>query len=99
MKKQLTILFPAGSFYPAQTGGPDNTVYWITKALTRRGHRTLIASTDRGQGLPMPRDRWLETDYGKVVYTRELLHYLPLKVLYQTIQEHSIRGCTTPVHD
>ncbi len=84
--KQLTILFPAGSFYPAQTGGPDNTVYWITKALTRRGHLTLIASTDRGQGLPMPRDRWLDTDYGKIVYTRELIHYLPLKVLYQTIR-------------
>ncbi len=60
-------------------------MYWITKALTRRGHKAVIATTDWGQGLPMPRDRWLETDYGKVVYTRELLHYLPLKVLYRAL--------------
>ena len=81
MKKKLTILFPTGSFFPAQTGGPDNTVYWITKALTRRGHKAIISTTDVGQGLPMPRGRWLDTDYGTVVYTHNPIHYLPLRVI------------------
>lgn len=83
--KQLTILFPTGSFYPAQTGGPDNTVYWITKALSRRGHRAIISTTDVGQGLPMPRGRWLDTNYGRVIYTRNPLHYLPLSVIIRAI--------------
>ena len=85
--KPLTILFPTGSFYPAQNGGPDNTVYWITKALTRRGHRAVISTTDWGQGLPMPRDRWLDTDYGRVVYTRDLIHYLPFGVITQALRQ------------
>ncbi|WP_420458898.1 glycosyltransferase family 4 protein [Neolewinella sp.] len=85
--KPLTILFPTGSFYPAQTGGPDNTVYWITKALTRRGHRAIISTTDVGQGLPMPRGRWLDTDYGKVVYTRNPIHYLPLRVITRALSQ------------
>ena len=85
--KPLTILFPTGSFYPAQNGGPDNTVYWITKALTRRGHQAIISTTDWGQGLPMPRDRWLDTDYGKVVYTRDLIHYLPFGVITQALRQ------------
>ncbi len=85
--KKLKILFPTGSFYPAQTGGPDNTVYWITKALTRRGHRAVISTTDRGQGLPMPRGRWLNTDYGQVVYTRNPIHYLPLRVISRAVSQ------------
>ncbi|NJB87431.1 glycosyltransferase involved in cell wall biosynthesis [Lewinella marina] len=83
--KKLKILFPAGSFYPAQTGGPDNTVYWITKALTRRGHQPTISTTDRGQGLPMPRDRWLDTDYGTIIYTRNPHHYLPLNLVRRAV--------------
>lgn len=83
---KLTILFPTGSFYPAQTGGPDNTVYWITKALTRRGHHAMISSTDRGQPLPTPRGRWLETEYGEVIYTKNPIHYLPLSVVAKAIQ-------------
>ncbi|WP_116126101.1 glycosyltransferase family 4 protein [Lewinella sp. IMCC34183] len=85
--KKLKILFPTGSFYPAQTGGPDNTVYWITKALSRRGHQPIIATTDRGQGLPMPRGRWLSTNYGKVIYTRNPIHYLPLGVVRQAMTQ------------
>ena len=85
--KKLNILFPTGSFYPAQTGGPDNTVYWITKALTRRGHQPVISSTDRGQSLPMPRGRWLDTDYGRVIYTKNPVHYLPWNVIRRALGE------------
>lgn len=83
--KQLKILFPTGSFYPAQTGGPDNTVYWITKALTRRGHHPIISTTDRGQSLSMPRGQWLDTEYGEVIYTRNPIHYLPVGVIRRAL--------------
>ena len=87
MKQPLTILFPTGSFYPAQNGGPDNTVYWITKALARRGHHPVISTTDWGQPLPTPRGRWLDTDYGRVVYTRTPIHYLPLTQMRRALGE------------
>ena len=78
MKKPTRILFPTGSFYPAQNGGPDNTVYWITKALKRRGYDTVISSTDWGQPETTKINEWIDTDFGKVVYAKDLIHYLPL---------------------
>ena len=86
-QNKLTILFPAGSFYPAQTGGPDNTVYWITRALTRRGHRAVITTTDRGIPAEVPRNEWLETDYGRAIYTPDTVHYLPLGVIRRSLAE------------
>ncbi|MEM9528534.1 MAG: group 1 glycosyl transferase, partial [Bacteroidota bacterium] len=82
----MTILFPTGSFYPAQTGGPDNTVYWITKALTRKGHKAMISSTDLGQPADTPRDQWLSTDYGEAMYTHNRIHYLPLKTIRHALK-------------
>lgn len=83
--KKLTILFPAGSFYPAQTGGPDNTVYWITKAITRRGHLPIISSTNVGQPETTPLNRWITTDYGEAIYTFNKVHYLPLRVISKAL--------------
>lgn len=83
---KFNVLFPTGSFYPAQNGGPDNTVYWITKALSKQGHKPIISTTDWGQPLPTPRDRWLETDYGRVVYTKSPLHYLPFTMMLRTLR-------------
>ena len=85
MSKPLNILYPTGSFYPAQTGGPDNTMYWITKALTRRGHRPVISTTDRGQPATTPVGEWLETDYGQAIYTRNAVHYLPVQVVRRAL--------------
>jgi glycosyltransferase involved in cell wall biosynthesis len=31
----MKILFVLGSFYPAQSGGPNNSVYWISKELCK----------------------------------------------------------------
>lgn len=85
MNTPLKILFPAGSFYPAQTGGPDNTVYWITKALTRRGHQPIISSTDVGQPVSTPLNRWLTTNYGEAIYTHNRVHYVPLRVISKAL--------------
>ncbi|GAA4406059.1 hypothetical protein GCM10023187_25090 [Nibrella viscosa] len=68
----LTILFPIVAFYPSQSGGPANTVYWLTKALVNKGYKPCIVTTD--MGIPpgtVPLDRWLQTDAGSVMYTNE----------------------------
>jgi glycosyltransferase involved in cell wall biosynthesis len=79
---KFRIVFPTGSFYPAQTGGPDNTVYWITKALYKKKHKPVIITTDKGQPQTTPLREWLNTDYGRVIYTRNIYHYyVPVKVI------------------
>lgn len=80
--QKFRIIFPTGSFYPAQTGGPDNTVYWITKALTQREHKPVIVTTDQGQPETTALNKWLDTNYGRVIYTKNYLHYyLPYKAV------------------
>jgi|AntRauTorckE5430_2_1112549.scaffolds.fasta_scaffold00890_5 glycosyltransferase involved in cell wall biosynthesis len=83
MKEQNpVILFPTPSFFPAQTGGPDNTCYWLTKALTSAGVKTIISSTDFGLPTQIKRGEWLNTDYGRIKYTHNLVHYMPIKTIW-----------------
>lgn len=83
----MRILFPTGSFYPAQTGGPDNTIYWITKALTQVGHQAVISTTDRGVAANVLRNKWLNTPYGEVIYSHDRIHYFPLCVVYNSLRK------------
>ncbi|MEL6943952.1 MAG: glycosyltransferase, partial [Bacteroidota bacterium] len=77
----MKILFPTGSFFPAQTGGPDNTVYWITKALKQKNVTVEVVSTERGLSAIVPRNQWLKKDYADVMYTTNLIHYLPSRLI------------------
>ncbi len=79
---KIKMLFPTGSFYPAQTGGPDNSVYWLTKALMKKGVEVQVVSTDRGLSQAVPRRKWLERDFAKIIYTKNWMHYLPLALLF-----------------
>lgn len=81
----MKIFIPAGSFYPAQIGGPDNIMYWHAKALTRRGHQFWIATTDDGIGPEVPKDRWLDTDFGRAIYVKTAVHYAPFKLLFASL--------------
>lgn len=38
LKNKKNILFTIGSFYPLQKGGPDNSVYWLTKELSKKSN-------------------------------------------------------------
>ena len=82
-----STLHPVGSFYPAQTGGPDNTVYWITKALKTRNNNPIIVATERGVADSVDRNTWMNTEYGKVIYTRNLIHYFPLKLILTALRQ------------
>lgn len=33
--KKINLLFIIGTFFPAQAGGPDNSVYWLNKAILK----------------------------------------------------------------
>lgn len=81
----MKIFFPNGSFYPAQIGGPDNIMYWHAKALTRRGHQVWVTTTDDGIGPDVVKDRWLSTDFGRVIYVTTAIHYAPLRLVLASL--------------
>ena len=83
----LTILFPTGSFYPAQTGGPDNSVYWLTKALMRHDVKVLVATTERGLPASVPRKQWSEYDFAHIIYTKNRIHYLPFNLVLSAFKK------------
>lgn len=89
----MKIVMSADWFYPAQTGGPSNAIYWQAKALTRAGHDVTVVAT--AQDLPpmIPLDQWLTLDCGRVMYTRNPYFYLPIKHIWygwQAIREADI---------
>lgn len=54
--------------YPAQSGGPSNTVYWMAKALHQNGLPVATITTSRDIDGKVPYDQELLLDYGKVIY-------------------------------
>lgn len=64
----MNILYPIGRFYPDQTGGPSNTVYWMAKALSKQGHKVIVVTTDYGLRDIYPTNEWVNVDKIKVRY-------------------------------
>ena len=58
-----------GTYYPAQTGGPDNAVYWLAKGLSENNFEvsTITSSYGIKQGI-VPIDTWTKNEGGKVIY-------------------------------
>jgi glycosyltransferase involved in cell wall biosynthesis len=77
----MKIFFPVEVFYPSQAGGPANTVYWITKNLSKLGFEPVILATDKGIQSGVPLNKWLETEGGKVIYIKTKTLNFPF---YQT---------------
>lgn len=83
MNKSQSVLMPIGSFYPAQCGGPSNTMYWICQELSHMKINVKVISTDRGLDDAYTSDIWhsingINVIYcsNKFVYFRELIREL-----------------------
>lgn len=87
-KAAMTLLYPIGSFFPSQTGGPNNSLYWMTKALIKYGRiKVIVVTSNEGQDkIKIEFNKWLETDYGNVIYNTERIHYLPLKLIFRALK-------------
>ncbi|WP_266366599.1 glycosyltransferase [Tellurirhabdus rosea] len=83
----MKLFFALGSFYPAQTGGADNSAYWMVRALAKKGHQVSVATTNSGlKPGDVEFDRWKPTEFGEVVYVRTLIHYLPLRLFWYSLR-------------
>ncbi len=78
-------MFPIGTLYPSQQGGPSNTIYWIAKALVHQGVHVTIVTTNVGTTNKVPSNQWINTDYGRVIYYSTWFPVFPLRMVRSTI--------------
>src|SRR4030095_834431 len=85
---RYSILFPIGSFYPSQTGGPSSTIYWLAKGLTEKGHSIKVGTTHKGlQHFHLNFNKWIYLDCGKILYQKTWFHYFPIYLFIKLIPE------------
>jgi len=68
----MKIVFPIGSYYPSQQGGPCNSVHDLAKGLVKAGHKVQVITTnfDIPEGVGISFDVWTEVDGVQVYYMR-----------------------------
>ncbi|QDK82605.1 glycosyltransferase [Spirosoma sp. KCTC 42546] len=79
----MKILLSADCFYPAQMGGPSNTIYWHAKALKQAGYEVTVVADSQYLPASVPLGQWITLDCGQVMYTRNPFFYLPLNHIRQ----------------
>ncbi|MCB9307750.1 MAG: glycosyltransferase [Lewinellaceae bacterium] len=77
----MHILFPIGTLYPSQQGGPSNTIYWLAKGLVAKSISVTCVSTSLGAEHAVETGKWMDTDYGRVIYLKARFHQLPLRMI------------------
>ena len=83
----MKILFPIGSIYPSQQGGPSNSVYWLAKGLVSKDIEITIVSTDVMLNNTIKRGIWLDLGYGNVIFHNSKVHSIPLKCILTANKE------------
>ena len=65
----MKVLFPLDLFYPSKIGGPANTVFWLCKALVKRGHDVTVVATRKGiDAGQVVLDKWVIVEGIKTQY-------------------------------
>ena len=82
----MKILFPTYSYYPAQIGGPSNSIYWLTKELAAQGYNVKVITTNIGVNNTLEYDKWLTIKGVNVIYYKTLIYYLPFSLIYTSIK-------------
>tara|TARA_B100000242_G_scaffold278936_1_gene237021 strand:- start:12859 stop:13974 length:1116 start_codon:yes stop_codon:yes gene_type:complete len=83
----MKILYPIGSFYPAQSGGPNNTIYWLTKFLYKKNIITTVITTNKDINGKVPLNKMIKSEAGRVMYCKEYFHFLPIRMLIKSFTE------------
>jgi glycosyltransferase involved in cell wall biosynthesis len=82
---EMKIFFPVQVFYPSQAGGPANSVYWVTKNLSRHGFQPIVVATDQGLPSDIPLNRWVASDGGKVIYIKTRFISFPIRQIFVSL--------------
>ncbi len=85
----MKVLFPTVTFYPAQIGGPNNTLLWHCTYLKANGIAPIIVTSDLGIGsnMDVKLGVWKKKSFGQIVYYRDYSQNFPIKVIFQTLKK------------
>ena len=83
----MRVLFPLDLFYPSKIGGPANTLYWLCKALVKKGHEITVVSTQKGidEGSVLL-DNWSDIDGIKTRYCGTTSKF-PWSIVHYSLKE------------
>jgi hypothetical protein len=81
----MKILKPVEVFYPSQAGGAANSVYYLTKYLDPDKFETVIVATDKGLQNDVPRNRWIESQSGRVRYVKTRSLIFPIRAAINSL--------------
>lgn len=78
----MKVLFPIGSYYPSQQGGPCNSVHALAKGLVKAGLKVQVITTnfDISPDAGIPFDQWTEIEGIQVYYMRFPVVSSPAKI-------------------
>ena len=83
----MKLLIPLLKFYPAQTGGPANTLYWIAKNLAQHNIQPVIVTTETDILDPsIERNKWHRFEGLEVMYTTRFCGVLPWRQVMETVR-------------
>jgi glycosyltransferase involved in cell wall biosynthesis len=83
----MKIFYPVEVFYPSQAGGPANTVYWLTKNLSKHGFESTIVATNKGISGQVELNRWLETDAGRTIFVKTRFLHIPVRQTIASLRQ------------
>ena len=76
------------SFYPAQSGGPSNTIYWHAKELVGYNIEPFVVATDNDIKDPtIVRNKWGSLDNFNVIYTKNCSNKYALHLTITAIRK------------
>lgn len=89
----MRILYPIGTFYPAQFGGPDNSVFNLAKAIYNEGHQSYVITTRKGlKAYDFPQNMFYNQHGVYVLYNNEsIVPSIPNKT------KHFIKICNPDI--
>ena len=83
----MNVFYPIGALYPSQLGGPNNTIYWMAKALVKVGVGVTIVTTHRGikSDAGITFNKWIDLGYGRIKYLRVIHRLIPLRIYINSL--------------
>jgi glycosyltransferase involved in cell wall biosynthesis len=82
----MRIFIPLEVYYPSQAGGPANQLYWLCRALVRRGFETVVTASNKGVPAEVPLNKWLEYG-GRAIYVKTFWVHFPLRQTLLSFRE------------
>lgn len=83
----MKILLPTPSFYPAEYGGPNNTLYWLCRGLIKSGYEVFVVTTDvyipKGH---ITNNKWLNVNGINVYYIHSAKRKVSIRLLLLSLK-------------